>query len=68
MPAYIVILRFGNQAKVINELRDLFLEMKSFADIPPEERLKELIGHTPLQVLIGAVLGVGIGIAIMYAF
>ena len=57
----------GNQAKVINELRDLFLEMKSFADIPPEERLKELIGHTPLQVLVGAVLGVVIGIAVMYA-
>lgn len=57
----------GNQAKVINELRDLFLEMKNIADIPPEDRLKELIGHTPLQVLVGAALGVVIGIAVMYA-
>lgn len=57
----------GNQAKVINEMRDFFLEMKNIGNIPPEDRLKELVGHTPLQVLIGALTGIIIGIATMYA-
>lgn len=56
----------GNQAKVINEMREFFIEMQRIAEIPPEERLKELIGHTPLQVLIGAITGVIIGIIVMY--
>ncbi len=29
-----------------------------------EEKLKELVGHTPLQVLVGAVLGILISIAV----
>ena len=56
----------GNQAKVINEMREFFIEMQRIAEIPPEERLKELIGHTPLQVLIGAVTGVVIGVIVMF--
>lgn len=28
----------------------------------PEWELKELIGHTPLQVLIGSIMGIGVGI------
>lgn len=58
----------GNQAKAINEMREFFLQMKEDRDMPPEEKLKELIGHTPLQVLIGAVSGIIIGLVIMYAF
>jgi acid phosphatase family membrane protein YuiD len=27
-----------------------------------EKRLRELIGHTPIQVLVGALLGAGIGL------
>lgn len=46
----------GKQAKVINEL---VREMKVEHTIS-EERLKELLGHTPLEVFAGALLGIGI--------
>ena len=50
----------GKQAKVINKLvRELTVE-----HIVKDTRLKELLGHTPLEVLAGAVLG----IMIAYAF
>ena len=42
----------GKQAKVINQM---------FEDEPPN--LKELIGHTPLQVAVGAAVGVLIAVA-----
>ena len=48
----------GNQAVILNELMEYFAKLK---DNPPrfsQEKLKELIGHTPLQVQTGAVLGV----------
>lgn len=45
----------GNQATVINQiLRDVLINGKPISD----EELKELIGHTPLEVLGGAILGV----------
>ncbi|MFG6350847.1 MAG: divergent PAP2 family protein [Oscillospiraceae bacterium] len=49
----------GEQAKVLNYI------MRNWNEVKPEEfedELKELIGHTPLQVAIGAVLGVTVGI------
>ena len=33
--------------------------------ISVEERLKEFVGHTPLQVLMGAILGTLIAVAVM---
>ena len=51
----------GNQAKVINEMMDVFKHMSDKA-ISQNEKLKEFIGHTPLQVLAGALLGVVIAI------
>ncbi len=48
----------GEQAKVLNRI------LESWEDISPEllgEELKELLGHTPLQVLMGAILGCCIG-------
>lgn len=45
----------GIQAKVLNEMIDLFRNMGS--DLTIEEKLKEFVGHTPLQVLAGAILG-----------
>lgn len=48
----------GEQAKRLNFILESWPEMK------PEEfekNLKELLGHTPLQVFVGAVLGVLIG-------
>ena len=53
-------LETGKQAKIINELVE-HLKDKS---IPDEEKLKEFVGHTPLQVLCGAVLGVIVAIII----
>ncbi len=48
----------GEQAKVLNILK------KSWEDLSPkfvEIELKELLGHTPLQVMAGAVLGLATG-------
>ena len=44
----------GKQARVLNQMVDeLFGEKHQFS----EEKLKELLGHTPIQVIAGAVLG-----------
>ena len=46
----------GIQARVLNEMMDVFADMGS--DMSPRDKLKEFVGHTPLQVLIGAILGI----------
>lgn len=48
----------GKNAAVINHMLD-DLATRGFA--MDEERLKELVGHTPLQVMAGALLGMFIG-------
>ncbi len=49
----------GKQARILNQIIDeLFQEDKEF----DEERLKELLGHTPFQVLVGLALGIGISL------
>lgn len=53
----------GNQAKVINEMMEMFKRMGD-KGISQDEKLKEFIGHTPLQVLVGAILGVVISICV----
>lgn len=52
----------GIQARVLNEMMKLFEDMGS--DMPAQDKLKEFVGHTPLQVLIGAVLGILIALII----
>ena len=52
----------GLQAQVLNEMIALF--PNTGKSVSYEEKLKELIGHTPLQVTAGAILG--ILIAILY--
>lgn len=47
----------GEQAKIINLLVEDW-ETKNFKNT--EVHLKELLGHTPLQVVAGAILGIGI--------
>ena len=54
----------GKQAELLNAMADMF-EKITGADLPNEEKLKELLGHTPLQVAAGFVLGVATAI-IMY--
>ena len=49
----------GKQAEVLNML----VENLNNPNISLEKKLKELLGHTPKQVLAGAVLGVGVAAA-----
>ncbi len=52
----------GIQAKVLNELIEVFAAMDS--DMSAQDKLKEFVGHTPLQVLVGALLGITIAILV----
>ena len=45
----------GKQAKVINDIVAFFESAGS--DLTSEEKLKELVGHSPLQVFAGMVIG-----------
>lgn len=47
----------GKQARILNQMVDeVFREHKEFN----EDRLKELLGHTPVQVIVGSALGITI--------
>ncbi len=50
----------GIQAKVLNEMMEIFDNLGK--GINSEEKLKELIGHTPLQVFVGGVLGITVSL------
>jgi acid phosphatase family membrane protein YuiD len=50
-------LETGKQAQVINEMFE-FLDRLSEESISMDVKLKELVGHTPMQVLAGCVLGI----------
>ncbi len=56
----------GKQAVVLNELVKAFEELTQ-TDSLPEERLKEFVGHTPVQVLAGVAIGI-VNAVIMYCF
>ena len=45
----------GEQAKVLNKMMD-DLEKGDISDF--DVQLKELLGHTPVEVLVGALLGI----------
>ena len=46
------------QARILNQMIDEAFQGKPFA----EKRLRELIGHTPTQVIVGGLLGVAVGL------
>ncbi|MFE1743952.1 divergent PAP2 family protein [Coleofasciculus sp. H7-2] len=47
----------GKQARILNQIIDeLFQEHHKFN----EDRLKELLGHTPFQVIVGSALGIAV--------
>lgn len=49
----------GKQAQILNQiLEEFFNEGYQFS----EDRLKELLGHTPVQVIVGLILGIGIAL------
>lgn len=48
----------GQQATVLNKM----IKKEEFKDIEVEEELVEDLGHTPKQVLVGALIGIIVGI------
>ena len=48
-------LETGKQAKVLNTM---MFESEAFKDLDFEKQLKEYVGHTPLQALVGAIVGI----------
>ncbi len=55
----------GIHASVLNEMLQTFEKM-GHRDLSAEDKLKEFVGHTPLQVLIGAILGISIAIVMNF--
>jgi acid phosphatase family membrane protein YuiD len=47
----------SKQATILNKMMQEFFDEREFH----HERLKELIGHTPVEVIVGALLGIFIG-------
>lgn len=48
----------GRQAAVLNRLVEDLVHMRGIQ----EDRLRELLGHTPIEVLVGAAIGVLVGL------
>ena len=46
----------GKQARILNQM------MEEDKNINYQEKLVELLGHTPVEVFVGAVVGIGIGL------
>ena len=55
----------GIQAKLLNDMLKTFEDMGR-SELSTYDKLKEFVGHTPLQVLAGAILGVLIAV-LMYS-
>ncbi len=54
----------GKQAKMLNKIvKEMFTDTEH-----AEVHFKEFIGHTPLQVFVGAILGVVVGVVMYFAF
>ena len=52
----------GKQAKLLNTV--FFENILNIDGVGLQEKLKEYVGHTPLQVAAGAVLGIGLALVI----
>ena len=48
----------GRQAAILNRLVEDLVHMRGVQ----EQKLRELLGHTPVEVLVGAVFGVAVGL------
>src|ERR1700674_3961696 len=48
----------GRQAAILNRLVEDLVHMRG----RQEQKLRELLGHTPVEVVVGAVLGIGVGL------
>ena len=52
----------GRQAVLINSI----IEELSKGKIPPQEKLKEVLGHTPGEAFMGTLLGLSIGFVVSF--
>ena len=53
----------GEQAKILNRVLSEWMDRES--DAMPflgDKKLKEMVGHTPIQVLTGAIFGIAVGL------
>ena len=48
----------GKQARLLNKI----VETPGLSGIQVQEKLVEVLGHTPLQVLVGAIVGITVGL------
>lgn len=48
----------GKQAKLLNKL----IETPGLSNIQVQEKLVEVLGHTPTQVIVGAIVGIVVGL------
>ncbi len=55
----------GEQARTLNQLLAALADQKQ---IPFESTVREIFGHTPLQVAVGAVIGVIVPLVLHFAF
>ncbi len=53
----------GKQAELLNQITEIFSANYAEFDTP-EKALKVLVGHTPLQVLFGLIIGMVVGVAV----
>ena len=60
-------LESGKQAHLLNVMAEMFEELTG-TDLPNDKKLKELLGHTPLQVGCGCALGIVVAIAVYFLF
>ena len=56
-------LETGKQAEILNEIVK-YLRMEEGHTTLPEKELKELVGHTPVQVGAGMIIGIIVGIVL----
>jgi acid phosphatase family membrane protein YuiD len=59
-------LETGKQAAVLNDMIELFRKLIEEDELP-EAKLKEFVGHTPTQVVVGILLGLANAL-VMYFF
>lgn len=48
----------GKQAKLLNKL----IETPGLTNLQVQEKLVEVLGHTPTQVIVGAIIGIAVGL------
>ena len=48
----------GKQARLLNKI----VETPGLSGVEMQERLVEVLGHTPLQVIVGAIIGIAVGL------